>query len=118
GRRGPARQPPRLGRFWGAIKLICRFGLSLFGWRSFSSARLAKKCPRLASEAELPQRNPTTLSPVITSQPNSADIVPAQGVALAAGEWGRCLTRALKVVLLLILLLWNLLLLEVLFTSM
>jgi hypothetical protein len=39
-------------------------------------------------------------------------------VALAEDEWGRYLTRVLKVVLLLILLLWNILLLGILFTSM
>jgi len=54
----------------------------------------------------------------MTSQTSSAEIVPAPAVAPAAGEWRRYLTRVFMVVLLLILLLWNLLLLGILFTSM
>ena len=49
----------------------------------------------------------------MTPEPSSAKIVPAPTVALAEGKWGRYLTRVLKVVLLLILLLWNLLLLGI-----
>ena len=54
----------------------------------------------------------------MNSQKSSAEIVPAPALTLAAGEWVRYLARALKLALFLFLLLWNLLLFGILFTSM
>jgi len=75
-------------------------------------------CSRLAIEGELSPRNSTIPCPVMTPEPNSAEIVPAPANSQASGERGGALTRVVMLVLLLSLLCWNLLLLGILFTSM
>ena len=97
-----------------------QFAIKLMFWgptSTFHCFPARERCSRLASEHEPTPWNATTHSPVMTPEPNSADIVPAAADAKAPGERVGAITRVALLVLLPSLLCWNLLLLAALFHS-